>query len=332
MTDWRVFPKVELHLHLDCSLSYELVRRLEPSCSLAAYRQRFVGPSCGGDLRAYLRVAEAGIALMQTAERLRMVTADVVRQLAGDGVVYCELRFAPLEHLREGLDPAEVVRQVAETYAAECGRFGLRGGLILCTQRHYTAAQSMMTARLARDFSDAGVVGFDIAGDEAGYGLGAHVAAFEWAQSEGICCTAHAGEACGAASVRETLGRLGVRRIGHGVRSAEDPDLLRQLRDDDIHLEVCPTSNLQTGVYGRIAEHSIDRLRESGVSLSVNTDSRAISDTTLSREFGLLEETFGWTREVFYNTSLEAVRRAFTDESTRELLRQRLRDAWHPEA
>lgn len=321
-------PKIELHLHLDCSLSFDVVREIEPGITEQAYRKRFVGPVKCKDLTEYLRVALEGIALMQTPDQLRLVTHDLVRQLKADGLIYAEIRFAPLEHTRQGLSPGQVVAIVAEALAEASLKYDLPAGLILCTQRHYPEADSMRTVQLAHDFLGHGVVGFDIAGDEKGYPVDAHIGAFRFAREHGIPCTAHAGEARGADSVREVLNGFRPQRIGHGVRAMEDEAVLWELIEGGIHLEVCPTSNVQTNVYGTLADHVADRLYKAGVSMSINTDSRAISDTTLSQEYTLISEAFGWGREHFLKTNLEAIRHAFAPEVLKERLREQIREAY----
>lgn len=328
MMDLFQLPKIELHLHLDCSLSYSVVREIEPRITEAEYRSRFIGPVKCTDLTEYLRVALEGIALMQTPDQLRLVTHDVVRQLKEDGLIYAEIRFAPFEHTRQGLRPDQVVDIVCDALANACELYDLPAGLILCTQRHYSEKQSLETAWLAREFLGRGVIGFDIAGDEAGYPVDAHVAAFRYARQHGVPCTAHAGEARGADSVLEVLNGFRPSRIGHGVRSVEDKELLSILKERDIHLEVCPTSNIQTNVYPTIKDHPADLIYRSGISMSINTDSRAISDTTLTREYALMEEHFHWTREHLLHCNLEAIRHAFAPEALRTELYARIRAAY----
>jgi adenosine deaminase len=182
----------------------------------------------------------------------------------------------------------------------------------------------METVKLAEQFKNTHIVGFDIAADEAGYPIDNHIAAFRYAREKDIPCTAHAGEAKGAPSVRETLDNFHPSRIGHGVRSIEDPALIQLLKEQHIHLEVCPTSNLQTNIYDRIADHPIDRLYRSGVSLGINTDGRTISNTTLDKEYHLVEQNFHWTRADFLNCNLAAVEHAFTSEENKKKLKEML--------
>lgn len=327
-TDFSQLPKVELHLHLDCSLSYRVVRQLRPEITEAAYRQSFVGPPKCDDLAEFLTRAEHGIALMQTEEALRLVTLDLLEQLAADNVIYAEIRFAPLLHTRNGLSPARIVEVVNEAIAEGMAATGIQAGLILCTLRHFSEKQSLETIHLVREFSGTQVVGFDIAGDEAGFPIDAHLAAFQYARQHRIPCTAHAGEAKGPNSVRETLERFQPSRIGHGVRSTEDPLLLTYLKKHGIHLEICPTSNVQTNIYDTFADHMVDEIYQRGLSLSINTDARTISDITLQEEYGRLQNYFRWNKAHFLRCNLEAVAHAFASDEVKRALRKRILSAW----
>ncbi|MFN8498158.1 MAG: adenosine deaminase [Anaerolineae bacterium] len=322
--DLRQLPKVELHLHLDCSLSYAVVSRLDPSISLATYQRDFIAPARCTNLADFLTRAPKAIALMQTEEQLRLVTRDVFEQLARDNVLYAEIRFAPLFHTEKGLSPREVVGEVEAATDEAVRATGVEARLILCTLRHFDTAQSLETVRLVEDFRGTRVAGFDIAGDEAGFPIDAHVAAFHYAQDRRIPCTAHAGEASGAPSVWDTLDNFHPSRIGHGVRSSEDAALLDYLRAHNIHLEVCPSSNLQTNMYADYADHPIDRLYRDGVSVGVNTDARTITNITLSEEYEKLHETFGWGAERFLRCNTNALQAAFIAEDVRADLLRRL--------
>lgn len=186
---------------------------------------------------------------MQTTEQLRLVTADLFEQLQRDNVIYAEIRFAPLLHTEKGLSAEEVVGTVEDALATASQATGVGAHLILCTLRHFSEAQSLQTVQLVKQFRGTRVAGFDIAADEAGYPVDAHIAAFDYAADNNIPCTAHAGEARGSDSVWETLEHFRPSRIGHGVRSIEDPALLEHLREQNTHLEVCATCNIQTNGY-----------------------------------------------------------------------------------
>jgi adenosine deaminase len=320
-----VLPKVELHLHLDCSLSYEVVRRLRPTISEQTYREEFIAPRRCTNLTDFLKRAPKGFELMQTEAELRVVTADVFRQLESDNVIYAELRFAPLLHLAKGLTPDEVVGIVEQATREGMRDTGVEARLILCTLRQFNTEQGMRTARLVERFRGTNVVAIDLAGDEAGHPIAPHVPAYQYARDNNLYRTAHAGEAAGPESVWETLRLLEPTRIGHGVRSAEDPRLLDFLRDQHIHLEVCPSSNLQTNVYNEMAEHALDKLYRAGLSVSISTDARTITDITLEQEYRNLREAFGWTDRKFLECNLNALRAAFIPDHVKNTLSTRLK-------
>ncbi len=321
-------PKVELHLHLDCSLSFDVVQQLNPQISEEEYREKFIAPDKCRDLADYISRSESAVALMQDREALQLVTEDLFTQLEADGVIYAEIRFAPLLHTRKDLSPEEVVNIVNKAVDEQAKATGIEAGIILCTLRHYSDDQSMETVKLVEQFLGSRVVGFDIAADEAGFPIDNHIPAFEYANKQGLNCTAHAGEACGAESVWETIKHFNPSRIGHGVRSAEDNELLDYLREHNIHLEVCPTSNVQTNVFETIQDHSIDMLYKEGISLSINTDTRTISNVTLDEEYQTLSDIFDWDVDQLYRCNFEAIDHAFTDDTTKEKLRRVIREAY----
>ena len=321
----RRLPKVELHLHLDCSLSYKAVAKLAPSVSREEYLRAYVAPARCTNLADFLSRAPMGFRLMQTEEALRLVTEDVFEQLVADGVMYAELRFAPLLHLEQGLSPERVVKVVERATEHLSSVTGVEARVILCTLRHFTAEQSMQTAVLVEQFRGSRVAALDIAGDEAGFPLDPHVPAFEYARQQGLMRTAHAGEARGPESVWETLRLLDPQRIGHGTRSVEDTLLVQHLQREKIHLELCPSSNLQ--IIPSIAswqQHPIDRLYRAGVSLNLNTDTRMLNPATLTGEYEGMARVFGWGEREFLLTNLMGLAAAFADQASKEKLRARL--------
>ncbi|MDZ7681988.1 MAG: hypothetical protein U5J63_09840 [Fodinibius sp.] len=213
-------------------------------------------------------------------------------------------------------------QQVAQT--------GIEAGVILCTLRHYSESQSMQTVQLVEQFRGSRVVGFDIAADEAAYPIDNHVSAFEYAKKHNLDRAAHAGEgeACGAESVRETLNKLTPARIGHGVRSTEDPELIDRLKEEDIHLEVCLTSNIQTNVFEAMTDHNVNAIFDAGISMSINTDGRTISDVTLGQEYETLLTIFDWDRQKLLKTNLEAIAHAFTSQKVKVELRDQIMEAY----
>lgn len=318
-------PKIELHLHLDCSLSFEVVKQLRPETTREDYERDFIAPENCASLEEYLKCAQAPIAIMQTKEQLEAVTLDLFQQLKADNVIYAEIRFAPLQHLEQGLTASEVVSIVNDAVSKGMNDTGVEGRIILCTLRHFSEGESMQTVELVKQFKDTNVTGFDIAADET-LPIENHIKAFRYAREHGIPCTAHGGEARGPESVHEILGNLHPSRIGHGVRSIEDPKLLDHLKEKDIHLEVCPTSNVQTGIYESVTQHRINEIYQNGNSLSVNTDGRAISNVSLTEEYHKLNRHFDWQKEHFLKVNHYAIDAAFCDENIKKSLRKKLRD------
>ncbi len=326
--DFRGLPKIELHLHLDCSLSYQVASRIDPSLTEEQYRQDFVGPVRCHDLADYLTRAEHGIRLMQSPQQLDWVTLDLMEQLKAEQVLYAEIRFAPLLHTRKGMEPEEVVSVVNDALQSGIAATGVEARLILCTLRHFSEQESLQTIRLVEQFSGTNVVGFDIAGDEAGYPVDEHISSFRYACKQGIPCTSHAGEARGADSVWEVLRNFTPRRIGHGVRCTEDGRLVNHLKTNRIHLEVCPTSNLQTNMYEALDDHPVDFLYRQGLSLSINTDARTISNTSLEEEYRKLHDTFQWQKAHLLQCNLHALEAAFVEEGVKAPIRERLLAAY----
>lgn len=326
---FRPLPKIELHLHLDCSLSFQAVSALAPSVTLEEYQHDYIAPSRCTNLADFLSRAPKGFRLMQTEDALRLVLGDVFRQLVDDGVIYAEIRFAPLLHLERGMRPEGVVAIVERAADGLIRETGMQAGLILCTLRHFTEAQSMQTAKLVEEFRGSCVVALDIAGDEAGFPLEAHVEAYRYARERGLPRTAHAGEGLGPESVWETLRLLAPQRIGHGTRSIEDPQLIEHLRRKRIHLELCPSSNVQIiPSIGSMEGHPIDRLYRAGVSLNVNTDSRMLTPTTLTMEYEHLQRVFHWSEADFLRSNLMGLDAAFADTKVKHQLRKTLLEAY----
>jgi len=325
--DWTKLPKAELHLHLDCSLSYEVVSQIDPSITLEEYRTNFIAPAKCVDLADFLARAPSSYPLMQTEEQLRLVTLDLFEQLRRDNVLYAEMRFAPLLHTERGLSPRQVVASVEAATAQAVRSTGIEARLILCTLG-YSAAQSLETVHLVEDFRGTYVAGFDIAAIKPGNVIDAHIPAFQYAREKGIPCTAHAGEERGPDHVWDTLRHFAPSRIGHGVRSIEDPALVEHLRQHQIHLEVCPTSNVQTNVFDTYADHPIDTFYRAGISVGVNTDDRTLANITLSKEYEKLHETFGWDAEDFFQCNRNALKAAFVPDDVRNKLLARLANGY----
>ena len=257
---------------------------------------------------------------MQTREALIRVAAECAEDLAADGVVYAEVRFAPELHVSRGLSLDQVVEAVLEGFRRGSSGRGITVYALLTAMR--TAARSLEIAELAVRHRDAGVVGFDIAGAEAGSPPSRHLDAFQYVARENFHITIHAGEGFGLPSIWEALQWCGAERLGHGVRIIDDiqvgPDgtatlgrLAGYVRDRRIPLEMCPTSNVQTGAAASIKDHPIGLLRELQFRVTVNTDNRLMSGVSLSSEFHALTEAFGYGWADIQWLTINAMKSAF---------------------
>ncbi|MGA2123073.1 MAG: adenosine deaminase [Acidimicrobiales bacterium] len=334
----RRAPKVLLHEHLDGGLRpetvIELAREVDyralPTQDPEELRRWFVADASGGDLVRYLEGFAHTTALMQTREQIERVAAESAIDLARDGVVYAEVRFAPEQHLDGGLTLHEVVRAALDGFALgvkEAANEGHRIIVRTILSAMRQAALSETIAQLAVDFRDEGVCGFDIAGPEDGFPPTKHLRAFHLIQREDFHLTIHAGEAFGLPSIWEAVQFCNAERLGHGVRIADDIHesdghyhlgrLANYIRDRRIPLEVCPTSNVHTSAAASIANHPVDLLKRLRFRVTVNTDNRLMSGITLSSEFEACAAVFGWNLADMEWLTLNAAKSAFYEFDTR---------------
>jgi adenosine deaminase len=329
----RRTPKVLLHDHLDGGLRPQTVIELAaeggyeglPSTEEHALQAWFVEAANSGSLERYLDTFAHTVGVMQTSDALTRVAAECAEDLALDGVIYAEVRYAPELHVGGELSLPEVVEAVnagfreGERRAAAAGKT-IRVGALLTAMRH--AARSREIAELAVGYRDEGVVGFDIAGAEAGHPPTRHLDAFEYLQRENAHFTIHAGEGFGLPSIWQAIQWCGADRLGHGVRIIDDVTvgpggeatlgrLAAYVRDKRIPLEMCPTSNVMTGAAKSIEDHPIGLLRALSFRVTINTDNRLMSDTSMTREFGQLADAFGYDLRDFQWFTLNAMKSAF---------------------
>jgi adenosine deaminase len=322
-------PKVSLHDHLDGGLRPATVLELAdavghplPAADADSLGRWFVESADSGSLVRYLETFDHTIAVMQTVEGLRRVGREWVLDQAADGVVYAEARYAPEQHLEGGLSLDEVVEAVHAGMAegaADAAAAGtpVRWGTLLTAMRHQARGREI--AELSVRHRESGVVGFDIAGAEAGFPPSRHLDAFDYLHRENFPFTIHAGEAFGLPSIWEAVQVCGADRLGHGVRIVDDIDrgtgalgrLAGWVRDKRIPLEMCPSSNLQTGIAGTIAEHPITMLKDMRFRVTLNTDNRLMSGTSMTREMTLLVEQAGWTLSDLRWVTVNAMKSAF---------------------
>ena len=287
----RRLPKAELHCHLDGSVRpatlLELAREYSaemPRSTADALRDYMVVRDARS-LEDYLERFDVTLSVMQRAAALERIAFELAEDAHRDGVLYLETRFAPVLNIRRGLSLDDVVAAVARGLARAEREHGIVSRVIICALRHLDPGVSLDLARLAVSLRDQGVIGFDLAGGEAGNPASRHAGAFEYALSNDMACTCHAGEGDGAASVREAIHRCHVHRIGHGTRLFEDRALMDYVNDRRIPIEVCMTSNVQTRAAGSYESHPVRRYFDAGLNVVLNTDNRLMSGTTLTDEF-----------------------------------------------
>lgn len=324
----KSLPKVLLHEHLDGVLrpqtiielaretGYSQIPTYDPE-ELAAWFYRGANK---GNLAEYLQGFAHTIAVMQTEEALQRIAYEQAEDLSRDGVVYFETRFAPIFHTRRGLTHQQVVAAVLKGLERGWRDFGIRSGLIICAMRNMDVSLEM--AELAVDFRQRGVVGFDLAGEEGGYPPKKHIEAFHFIQRENFNITIHAGEGYGKESIWQAIQYCGAHRIGHATRLIDDitivdgkvvklGDLAQYILDKRIPLEICLLSNVHTGATPSVAEHPFKVLYDQKFRVTLNTDSRLMSDTTLTHEFEVAAETFDLSLDDFEKLTINAMKSAF---------------------
>ena len=325
-------PKAELHLHLDGSVRVDTALELARTRGVdaprdeASMRDVLVAPAHGATQAELLRAFELPIALMQDAEALHRITAELVVAKAADNVRYLEIRWGPLLHTARGLSLADGIAAVCAGAAEAAKRSGTTVRLICTALRSHERQDNVELARTAAGFQDRGVTGFDLAGPEAAFPDPLlHRRAFAVARGEGLRITVHAGEVDGPGQVRRALS-LNPRRIAHGAVAIDDESLCRELIARNVTLDICPTSNVQAGIVPSLEAHPLARLHRAGVPVTLSTDDATVSDITLSEEYARAFERIGVTLEELWAIDRHALDVAFADAQT--LQRMRAEFAW----
>jgi adenosine deaminase len=334
----RRMPKAELHLHLDgclrpaTALALARERGLDEGLDLAGMRERLAGPAHATDQAELLRAFDLPIAIMQDAESLRRITAELVEDVVSDGTRYAEIRWAPGLHMARGLSLADgiaaVVRGAHDGVSAVTSANGGPDGsvhhdkpdrsdapvvvrLIAVAMRSHDPRESLRVAEGAAAFAGEWLTGFDVAGPEAAYpDVLAHRSAVEAARSAGLGISIHAGEWGGSAQVRRAL-ELDPARIAHGAPAVDDPALMAELRTRGVTLDLCPTSNVQAGMYARLADHPLPRLLRTGVPVTLSTDERTVTGVTLVEEYRNAVDVLGLTLAELWAIDRHALEVAF---------------------
>ncbi len=323
---FRRLPKAELHVHLDGSLRPETLLNLAGAagvplpCHEAESLRRYMRVEDARNLDDYLARFTLTVAVLQTPEALERVAYEMVADAAADGVRYLEVRYCPALSRHAGLSLAEVTRAERRGLRRGEQEFGVRTGIIHCSLRHFDPAISEEIAEAAVDLKGEGVVGFDIAGGEAGHRARPHRHAFEIAARGGLGITVHAGEAAGPESVAEALFECGAGRIGHGTRLIEDPALVEYVRDRAIPIEINLTSNVQTRAVAGIGRHPLRAYLDRGLTVTLCSDNWLMSDVTLSSEYALATSVLGVSPAETRALVLAGFRAAFLPAPEREVL------------
>jgi adenosine deaminase len=311
-------PKTDLHVHLDGSLRLSTIlelaerQRVElPARDEDGLRKAMhLGENCGS-LVEYLKAFDVTLRVMQNAESLTRIAYELAEDAARENVRYMEVRYAPMLHTRRGLKLTSVVEAVLEGLRAAQDKYGIESNVIICGIRNVSPESSLEMAELAVAYKGRGVVGYDLAGAEYDHPAKHHKSAFQLVRDNNINVTIHAGEAYGPESIAQAIHVCGAHRIGHGCRLRENGDLLHYVNDHRITLECCPSSNVQTGAIRDLPSHPLKLYYDLGLRVTVNTDNRLVTDTTVSKELWLCHTQMGLTLKDLKQIILSGFKSAF---------------------
>ncbi|MGO4106704.1 adenosine deaminase [Paenibacillus sp. YAF4_2] len=327
-------PKIDLHVHLDGSVKPDTIREL------AEAQGKALPAGAEGDLTPWMQIDENCTSLveylskfdfvlpfMQTAEALERIAQEVVQQAAEAGCLYVEVRFAPMLHTLEGLSASDAIRHTIAGLRDGEHLFGIKARVIVICMRHDSVEKNLEVIEAAKEYYGQGVVAVDLAGDEAGFPPQIHRSVFELASSYELPITIHAGEAGGSGNVRESITRLGARRIGHGVRITEDPTVIELVKATRTPLEMCPVSNIQTKAVSGWDTYPIRSFMEQGIIVTVNTDNMTVSGTTMNLEYEMLAEHCGFTLKELAQLAMNSAEAAFLVGEEKEELKAAVQSA-----
>lgn len=319
MLNVQELAKTELHCHLDGSLSLSAIRQLSQLAEISIpdkdeeLRNLVSIEGKVGSLMTYLKTFDFVRPLLQTEEALEIATYDVLNQAAEDGVLYIELRFAPELSTDKGLAILEAVKAVLRGMEKAQKEFGIVAKLLVCGLKQTDSSQTREIFSAIADLAPKGLVGFDFAGNEADYPTEDLADLIAHTQALGYPMTFHAGECGCVTNVAQALA-LGVKRIGHGTALSGQADAIQAFVNSGATLEMCLTSNLQTGAASSLADFPYDQLVQAGAKITINTDNRTVSNTNLNKEYELFVEYFGATKEEFYQFNRNAIQASFASE------------------
>ena len=310
------FPKIELHLHLDGSVRPSTVSNILNLNKKDVEKEMIVDTSCN-DLNDYLIKFDLPLTILQTKNNLIKVSEELANDLKKDGIIYAEIRFAPILHTNNGLSCEEVIEAVIEGISM----VDIKINLIICLMRNVSEEDNYKVINAGLKYINNRVVGFDLAGAEAIYKTSNFKELFKYISKYNIPFTIHAGEADGIDSIKSAI-EFGAKRIGHGVRIMDDINMIKYAKDNNITFEVCPTSNIDTKLYKEYKEHAIKKMYESNLNITINTDNRTVSNITLTEEYNKLINTFNFSLEDIKNMNITAINASFISDIDKENLKQ----------
>lgn len=326
----KKMKKAEIHLHLDGSMRIETILDLAkkeeiklPTYDFDEFRKYVEVDKDNNSLIEYLKKFDLPLMVLQESTALERTAYELIEDLAKDNYIYVEIRFAPLLHLNNGMKAEEVIESVLRGLKKAKEKYGVESGLLLSVMRHMSVEDGEKVLKLAEKYKDSGVVGLDMAGDEKNYSPLIFREVFEKAKEIGINFTIHAGEAAGFKSIKEAI-ELGAKRLGHGIRAFEDEELLKEIKEKNIVLEVCPISNFQTKVLDDFHNYPIKQYLKMGIKLSLNTDNRTVSNTNFTKELKFLEKYFDLKNEDIENMVKNSVKFSFAKEEIKKRLLKEL--------
>lgn len=310
------FPKVELHVHLDGSVRPNTVSDILNLDKKKIEKEIKVDNSCK-DLNEYLTKFNLPLKILQTKENLIRVSEELAIDLKNDGVIYAEVRFAPILHTNNGLSCEEVIESVIEGIS----RVDIKINLIICLMRNVSDNDNYKVIKAGLKYINNRVVGFDLAGAEAIYKTSKFEELFKYINKYNIPYTIHAGEADGVSSIKSAID-FGAKRIGHGVRIVEDNSMIKYAKEHNITFEVCPTSNIDTKIFKEYKDHAIKKMYDNNLNITINTDNRTVSNITLTEEYEKLINTFNFNLEDLKIMNINAINASFINEIEKEKLKQ----------
>jgi adenosine deaminase len=320
----KQLPKVELHCHLDGSLRPESILDLAlkdkvklPSLDLDELTSYLKIGKKRGSLVDYIERFDITLSVMQTPESLTRFAYELIEDVAKENVRYIEVRYSPILHQEKGMTLDMAIESVKKGLKKGEKKFGVKSGIIVCGIRHISPEASLTLAELAVRFKNRGVVGFDLAGVEENFPAKEHREAFYLIRNNNINATIHAGEAFGPSSIHQAIHQCGANRIGHGTRLKDDKDLMNYINDHRIPLEVCLTSNWHTKSVRSLKFHPFKYYYDQGIRVTLNTDNRLMSDTTLTNEFMIAHQVFDFKLHDFREITITAIKSAFLPHNER---------------